>query len=506
MSGPLNPTAAPFVPATPSPPSLDTLTVAEDPPVAPWHRLPVELKRKIVDEVLKQYEPDQVEPDAVDKADKAVGFFARRRALWAAADDAANEKRRELERLQAVSRDFRSICEPLLWQRIMIEDLCPARLDNLLDVIPPHASLVRCIDLTFFNDEYGDHKRSDLNVRSEVRRRVRELLGHCFGLQELILDEMVLELSAVVASGLRIVDLRTGGLSVADLDGVLAALSKQASLESLGLRVDEGSDELRVALVGDIVSRLSSLKHLQIVGDDIFDERCLELAPGAVVTARLESLELYGLCARFDFAALQAFVALFSTSLVDLRLELQSGLAEQWSVPSSTPDFRLPHLTSLALGSDFDSAFFLRLDLPSLSFFRLGLFPSLGENIADLVAFLRTHARTLKHVHLAHNSIAPEVSNGELDSIGLFEADIEEVKRVCLDIECEFSIGDADDDGEDDDGEDDDREDDSDSYDSEYEQAQREAMEMVESDEETVWFRYRFELYESEDSFSSQSS
>ncbi|GAA5895183.1 hypothetical protein JCM8208_000138 [Rhodotorula glutinis] len=494
MPSPLDPAAPPFVPATPSPPSLDSLTVADDSPVAPWNRLPVELKQKIIDEVLKRHEQDHVDLKAVSDANEAVGYFARRECLEDAACDADYEKERELERLQAVSRDFRSICEPMLWQRIIVDDLCPAQLDNLLEVIPPHAPLVRYVDLAAVENEYSHMKVHDTHERSEVRRRALELLEHCVDVRELVLDETALELSAVALASLRIVDLRTEGFHMVDIDATLDVLGKQASLVSFGLRVDDAQDELRVALVGDIVSRLSSLKHLKIDGDLILGDRCLEMSPGAAVTARLESLELVG-ATSITFTALHAFVALFSTSLIELRLELDNGFVEQWPVPSSSPDFRLPHLTSLALGSAFDSTLFLRLDLPSLAFFRLELFPALREDTGHLVIFLRKHARTLKHVHLAYNAVSSTEWDGDLEGTELSEADVEEVERVCAEIKCEFSIGELDDpDGL--------EEDDSDSWDSDYERRRQGAMEESEeeeSDDEDAWARRAYRYDDSSD-------
>jgi len=82
MSKPLNPAARPFVfappPPSPSPPSLDNLALAEDPPAASWSRLPTKLKERIVRNVLAIIEEQETPRGDDSRVPVTVGFFARK--------------------------------------------------------------------------------------------------------------------------------------------------------------------------------------------------------------------------------------------------------------------------------------------------------------------------------------------------------------------------------------------------------------------------------------------
>ncbi|GAA5855778.1 hypothetical protein JCM9279_003317 [Rhodotorula babjevae] len=332
MSTPLNPAAAPFLPAATSPPSLDSLTITEDQPVVPWHRLPVELKQKIIGEVLYKYEQNQSDSEAVDLADKAVGFFARREILEEAAADAEFEKQRELERLRAVSRDFFTICGPLFWQRLWVDPLAAPALDNLLEVLPPRASLVRCVDVTPFEDD-GDEvdEANDVELYDpEVRQRALAIVNCCANVQEIYVDERVVDVSGINLGDLHIVTLRTFSFS-----NVIPFLSHTfqtlASLQLALYKVDGGR---RDRLITDLVTTLPSLKHLLIEGEAVMSEASFDLSSCTGIVAQLESLELISYDVTVGFATLQAFVGLFSKSLVQLAIELHDIVDEPWQVPS----------------------------------------------------------------------------------------------------------------------------------------------------------------------------
>ncbi|KPV74393.1 uncharacterized protein RHOBADRAFT_54227 [Rhodotorula graminis WP1] len=436
MIEPLSPATTPRDrTTTPPPPSLEVLPAAEHRAVRPWSRLPAELKHQIVDEVLQDVAHDSAEAERLDSA-LAVGFFEERDEREHAAKDGATRKRLELARLQAVVRDFRSICRPKLWQRV---DLNPWRSDNLdvvLGAVPFVAPAVRRVD--YKDIIASDHYLLDSLKYLEWQARALDALKRCTAVETLVLSETHGDLSGGALPRLRTLDLDKSNLSHADL----AVLREQSALTSLSLAFWE-IDGVSDGTIVDLVASMPGLRHLAVRCDSVAIKELLFVPAGLLIETRLESLELAVDTGNVDLAAVHAFLALFSSSLVKLSLELRGSALDWWPVLSSSSHIHLPHLTSFAVGADFTSAFFLHLDLPSLSFFRLDLFPALSDEPRDLVSFLKAHQATLERVHLSTDAISCELHvGGDYEGLELSDEAIGAIEGACEEIGCEVTSGD----------------------------------------------------------------
>ena len=273
------------------------------------------------------------------------------------------------------------------------------------------------------------------------RVRALEVLKRCTAVETLVLSE-----SLAVLSGGALARLHTLYLDKPDLSGAdMAIIYEQRTLTSLSLvflRLDSAGDGFMV----DLVASMPNLKHLAVVGRNALCtqsiEKLVRVSASVVVAARLESLELVVKAYKVSFAAVHSFLALFSSSLVSLRLGLRGSAYDRWTVGPTLPHIHLPHLTSLAVGADFASTFFLHLDLPSLSFFRLDLFPTLRHEPDDLISFLEAHSATLERVHLSTDAISRERHvDGDYNELELSDEAIDAIERVCGEIGCEMSCG-----------------------------------------------------------------
>ncbi|GAA5846449.1 hypothetical protein JCM9279_001379 [Rhodotorula babjevae] len=431
--------AAPPDPATHSPLSLEVLPVGPEhrAVVGTWSRLPAELKHQVVDDVLEAVVGDS---DTGGWLDPPVGFFEEIADSEHSAQDADKRKRCELARLQAVARDFRSICRLKLWQHVDLDPYRHEDLDTLLGALPFIAPTVRRIA---YKDiiKHVNWRRQQRASYLDWRVRALEVLKRCTAVQTLVLSESLADLSGGALARLNTLYLDKRDLSGADL----AIIYEQRALTSLSLafhQIDSAGD----GFIFDLVASMPNLKHLAVEGRNALCtqriEKLLCVPADVAVAARLESLELVVEAYKVSFAAVHSFLALFSSSLVSLRLGLRGFAYDRWTVDPALPHIHLPHLTSLAVGGDFASTFFLHLDLPSLSFFRLDLFPTLRHDADDLISFLEAHSATLERVHLSTDAVSRERHvDGHYNEREVSDEVIDAAERACGEIGCEMSCG-----------------------------------------------------------------
>lgn len=326
------------------------------------------------------------------------------------------------------------------YQTLKLRDVDEAQVEKLLDVLPVHASHVRRLALVD-TEQCGliDLVNGNYLKRQRVTGRATKAINTCVGALEITVDCELLDFSAV-----RLRRLRSAVLHMASYESTHRAfLRRQTALTSLAIEFrHDDEDDSSPRLFVDILKGLPSLKHLKIAGDGIVHEGRLAFRPGTAVRARLESLELVSRWTYVTFVTLQAFLAMFSSTLKHLRLELFGTDPNEWQLPSSPRDIRLPHLSSFAVGADFAPSFFCRLDLRSLKLFCLDLFPSLSSQPDDLLAFLRVHASTLKRVHLTSDAISCRLDRaGWYEGTELADEDVEAIEGCCDALGIELSSG-----------------------------------------------------------------
>ncbi|GAA5948484.1 hypothetical protein JCM3775_003789 [Rhodotorula graminis] len=302
-------------------PSASPVAVAADaelvsPPTVQssgWSRLPRELRETVVDDVGRIIEDEGRQSEIYSLEPVAVGFFETEAARRDDLHQARVEKRRALERLSAVNRDFHSLSVPHFWRSIALvhENMCIER--RLLDILPARAMHVRlftgkvgCVSLGTLGEEdrIEEHEIAMRALRSCKNVRLVDLdFEYC--------DFPDFEMPAVEYLALR------GFTYIITFD----LYPGFANLTSLKLADNEdgshGSDFL-----GHVVL-LSSLKHLFIdthIGDSFFEE-ALDLSADGQAVARLESLELQSSGTTISYDPLHAFVTKFSSSLACLRLD-----------------------------------------------------------------------------------------------------------------------------------------------------------------------------------------
>ncbi|GAA5858135.1 hypothetical protein JCM9279_003445 [Rhodotorula babjevae] len=366
-----------------------------------WSRLPLELREKVVEDV-----PQVIEDEGHARATNplvavAVGFFEVEYARCEDLRRVQVEKRCALERLQAVNRDFRSLCTPHLWQDISLDLAGPTRapyLERLLDVLPSHASHVRCFDAGGYirsDDDYPDSEAQALRYEYKL---VMQALRLCKNVRRVEhgyvqCDYPDFEMPAVEYMAL------VGPKSLTQI------LHRPIPINLTSLKLVDKEDESDVGGILGPVILLPSLKHLFICTnlEDAFFEMALKLSAGAHTVARLESLELYSPSTSISYGPLHGFVTKFASSLVTLRLNLPPlPFDDAWNIPAKQA-FHLPHLHSLFLSTGFLPELFLKFTssrIP-LRILHVGYCPFLYGDVDPLVNLLRNHPATLKRVHIA---------------------------------------------------------------------------------------------------------
>ncbi|GAA5918052.1 hypothetical protein JCM8208_006288 [Rhodotorula glutinis] len=362
-----------------------------------WTRLPLELREKVVDDVVQVIEDLSCNrttnaPEAV-----AVGFFEVESARSEALYRVRVEKRRALERMQAVGRDFRSLCTPHLWRDIIVVGSDPSdqyarQVERLFDDLPSHASHVRSFMIT-----RHDQGRSEL-AWDNMYEQAMQALRLCKNVRRV---ELYCTRRGYPDFEMPRVDYMElhGPTNV----GQFLQYPVPANLTSLKL-CDNGDEPWDYDLIAPVIL-LSSLKHLYLrMGlEDSWFETALEQSAGVDTVARLESLELNGTSEDISYSPLHAFVSKFASSLASLRLFFPpSPYEDPWTVPVNQA-FDLPHLHSLFLSTGFTSDLFLQFTAPHipLRLLYVGYSPFLYGDVDGLVILLRAHAATLERVHIA---------------------------------------------------------------------------------------------------------
>ncbi|KPV75190.1 uncharacterized protein RHOBADRAFT_53202 [Rhodotorula graminis WP1] len=405
MSRALNPAAQPFVCAapapSPSPPSLADLSLA-DPRAASWARLPVKVKERIVHHVLAIIDEEEAPQGDYSMLPVTVGFFARKEISDKEQMMSAASQGYQLKCLESLNREMRNICSSWLWRALPFAHFDKAALERLEEVLPPHASHVRIVSfggVTMKPCCGSPLYNPDARARDRVASRVFRM---CDNVEEVAMTELRQQPDSVFQlEHLRIATVATSSYGARDF----AFLQRQPHLESLFVHSKApplASDSIKLA---ESLSRFAHLKNLRIKGTRLVSTAFLERA--IAIPSPLEGIELVSAEADISFDALAAFLVHFSSTLVSLDLNLGNwASSDLWPVDDGT-SLELPHLKTLGVGTDFESAFFFRLLSPTmpLSFFRLDFFPSIADDPIALLAFLRAHAATLERVFISLEAI-----------------------------------------------------------------------------------------------------
>ncbi|BGP47723.1 hypothetical protein JCM10450v2_003588 [Rhodotorula kratochvilovae] len=407
-------------------PPLDLLSLAKK-EAASWNSLPVELKRKIIDDVYTLHIEDWSD---LDEEAHAFGWFAGRRS-W----PVYKPVREELCDLQVVNSEFCELVTPYLWRAVLITKTGTDGLSRLIDVLARHGEHVRELN---FGDvggiAFGTRETSDTVEREKARLAVLAV-SPCRNIEEvtLIMPEPWF-LDMLHLPLLRTLNLMAATYSLADHTFLLG----QSALTSLSIYA--------IQRLAPFLAGMPSLKHLRLEGGHVVNDYVLALG-GAKGQAPLESLELVVTEDEVSFGVLHEFVTAFAATLKTLHLELFTGDNDEIDVPSH-PDFDLPALTALSIGSDYASAFFLRLASPSIPIanLRLGLNPYIREGEPDdLLAFLRAHASTLKTVELTSEALyGAEKYGPNYPMTHLDELDVRAIASCCAELGLQV-LGDFDD-------------------------------------------------------------
>ncbi|GAA5924713.1 hypothetical protein JCM3775_005451 [Rhodotorula graminis] len=422
------------------PAAVDLLSLGEDKPVTGWNRLPVELKKRIVYNVLDLIEDEEAPQDDDSMVPVTVGFFARKEISDKERMMSVVFRVHQLKRLESLNRELRDICAPLSWENVGFGDFDKAALERLEEVLAPHASHVRLVG-------FGSASMtaccgmplevSDARARDKAASRVFRL---CHNVEEVAVTEPRQQPDGVFQlEHLRTATVATSSYGARDF----AFLERQPHLESLFVHSKApplASDSIKLA---ESLSRFAHLKNLRIKGTRLVSTAFLERA--VAIPSPLESIELVSAEADISFEALAAFLVKFSSTLVSLDLNLgDADSPDLWTVDDGT-SLELPHLKTLGVGTDFDSIFFCRLSSPAipLSFFRLDFFPSIVDDPSDLLAFLRAHASTLERVYLSREALlATDHWNESHDCSALEPWVVAAIVQECdeLGIECGLGV------------------------------------------------------------------
>ncbi|GAA5821915.1 hypothetical protein JCM3770_003574 [Rhodotorula araucariae] len=403
-------------------PPVERLSLAEDKP-APWYRLPVELKRKIIDDVLATY--DEVCLPARDESEVAlmVGCYARKLPLKVKSLSAYEAKRKALQELQRVNAELRSICIPLLWKCVYLQASSYGQLERLLAILPKHAAHVRYFHI-------GRRFRNQ-----EMDKLASRALWLCNEAEEVTIGTWYEAADAFKPTGLTTVTVLSAMPSTFEVD----FLRQQSNLTSLALTGESRQDWQPVrelGWVGDILRHLPHLQHLRLQGSILLDDPVVASATRACVAAKppLTSLELVDRCTTVSLRALVTFILTFSRTLTSLRIEIWSEKQRKWH-NLNTRDLLLPRLSFLFLRGNWAAPFFHHLSLPAVPIALVNLddIPNAAIHTPSLLIFLHEHAQTLARVHLGRAALSSSGSDvGELSR--------EAVEEYCAALGIELTI------------------------------------------------------------------
>ncbi|GAA5858138.1 hypothetical protein JCM9279_003446 [Rhodotorula babjevae] len=367
-----------------------------------WNRLPLELREKIVEDV-----PQVIEDEGHARATNplvavAVGFFEVEDARCLYRIEV--EQRVALERLQAVNRDFRSLCTPHLWTNIKLyqgEEGSARHFERLLDILAPYASYVRSFDAS--GHCYKDYDDLTLGPLRSKHKLVMQALRLCKNVRRVELGYVQCDYPDFEMPAVEHIELM-GTQNLAKL----LAYPIAVNLTSLKLSDEETNGDSDAEVVAPVIL-LASLKHLCIrtTFEDSFFQTALQLSAAAETLAPLESLELQSPSTTISYGPLHAFVAKFASTLASLHLLVPCPPYEgAWTVSVDKP-FHLPHLHSLYLSTNFSPALFLQFTsshIP-LRLLHVGYYPYMYDDVDDLVTLLRAHSTTLERVYVAKTPV-----------------------------------------------------------------------------------------------------
>ncbi|GAA5895016.1 hypothetical protein JCM8208_000087 [Rhodotorula glutinis] len=401
MPTPLNPAAQPFVFAAPSPPSLADLSL-KDPPAGSWSRLPAKIKERIAEHVLDIVAEQEIPQGMYSRLPVTVGWSARKEISVQEDNMSPVHRNEQFKRLCSVDRELRDICEAFGRRSLSFPWFDNADLERLERTFPLDASNVRVVvfDSGRVKPVCGSLiEHPDARARNKVASR---LFRMCANVEQVAIHEPRQQPDGVFPlEHLRVAAVTTLSYDARDF----AFLQRQPHLESLSVQSRAPPLASESVKLAESLSRFAHLKNLHIKGTRLVSTGFLERA--VAIPSPLEGIELVSAEADISFAALAAFLVKFSATLVSLDLNLGDWSSpDLWTVDDGT-SLELPRLTTLGVGTDFESTFFLRLLSPTmpLSFFRLDFFPSISKDPHDLLAFLHAHAATLERVFLSREAL-----------------------------------------------------------------------------------------------------
>ncbi|GAA6001071.1 uncharacterized protein JCM10292_006360 [Rhodotorula paludigena] len=458
-------------PAQAAPASSAPSVSPPDVPLASLAGLPPELKREIVETLVRdivqqellcidgEYADDEGDGDEMD-----VGFFEKRDTLLDAETSPA--VRDALLDLSLINRAFRAVCAPLIWEHLDIARIPLPSLQRLKSCLPKYADFVKSIvfDTPAWVNKCnsGHHKKGNRAhgpaCLSKGDKRVVEranlvaaFIRACPGALDLhcvtttpteaihagfimFTDEprtSFLKRTRVLGAAADLVKARSQSLSVLEVEyravpaTLLNYLAPSASLVSLELVFDH----MRQPEAGDFprllpsLSALPALRHLSLHGSGWMTEEYLIAPPKlALVSLELSDDRLVNI----RFAQLHTLLMTYSSTLEELNLRLDSAVEPAQPVDPQL-DFHLPRLKALAIWVHFDEAFFLCfVSNPSLlAKFRIGPCHGLEPGLETVLAFIDAHKTTLDRVHL------DKYGDGGYEQPWLDPAEIESLAAKC---------------------------------------------------------------------------
>lgn len=308
-------------------------------------------------------------------------------------------------------------------QRVHLYETGENALERFLQVLPAHASHVRSFHLG-----HSPVEQRTLGVDGARGLLAARAVRMCSAVEHVELRQPEQQPTEQLdLPSLRIVTLGMHTYTPSAFDFLPGHQLTSLSITTLDAR--GSTRDFGVAL-----GSLPCLRHLRLSGAGVIDD---DLLLGALPwQAPLESLELSSSPSILSFAALHAFVSNFSSTVESLALDLPTpGLAAS-AVPAGLL-FNLPHLSSLALSTNFASPFFLSFSSPSipLSFLRLDFNLALYGHPGDAIALIAAHRKTLKRVHLSEKALGGNDAWGD-DFAGQWpeDEDVDAIVQGCEDV------------------------------------------------------------------------
>ncbi|GAA5905153.1 hypothetical protein JCM8208_000296 [Rhodotorula glutinis] len=345
-------------------------------------------------------------------------------------------------RLQLVDRDLYAICTPILWKNVRISDQGTA-IARLANILPRHAQDVRRLEATGCQVPMYNYNGKFIGPSVEHGHVVATWLPLCVGIEELELRRPNSTQLAPLALDKLLVFEITAFAPDYCVDEVpfVRQLSALTSLSLVSSR-DVRPSPPGISSVVEALCALRHLKHLELENSlSVSDEALTMKAGEREKMPPLESLELTGSGTVLSFPILHTFVSAFARTLTSLRLAYTDVHGVE--LPADTA-FVLPHLSSLALGTDLPSSTLLHLFPPTtpFTFFRLNGVPGLRDHVADLLDFLRSHRATLEKIYVSEAAIGEDDDESDFLAMPsttavLDDSDIKEIE------DCAAALGSA---------------------------------------------------------------